>query len=75
MKILVTAMAIALLAAPLAQAHSWSYRSYYGGGHHTSSHGGHYSCAHSGSSHKAATIATPAPAITTATIAEGGRRR
>jgi len=49
MKILVTAMAIAVLAAPLAQAHS---RTYYGGGHHTSSHGGHYSGAHSGSSHK-----------------------
>jgi len=49
MKIVITAVAVALLVAPLAQAHS---RTYYGGGHHTSSHGGHYSDAHSGSSHK-----------------------
>lgn len=52
MKMLITATAIALLAAPLAQAHARSHRPYYGGGHHTSSHGGHYSGAHGGSSHK-----------------------
>lgn len=49
MKLLIAATLVALLAVPVAEART---RTYYGGGHHTSSHGGHYSGAYRGSSHK-----------------------
>jgi hypothetical protein len=44
---------LAMVAAPAsASRRSYSSRTSYGGGHHTSSHGGHYSGSYSGSSHR-----------------------
>ena len=50
---------VAAMLAAFALASPATARTYYGGGHHTSSHGGHFSGSYGGSSHRGEHYSSP----------------